>query len=444
MQESPPTSDIRRAGDRLVGGLATRFTDALRVGDGAVADAVVQDGIAAGLSAEVLQSLVIGPAMVVIGELWEARCIDIAHEHLATSISHRALITLFERQSATAVKARSRERVLLAAVEGQHHTLGLRMAADVLEGAGFDVLYLGESVPTDSLSAAVALHRPAVVGLTFGLALNVCCLAEALWGIHKVSAEIRVVLGGRAVPPEFSRAYPVLGSTVGIVSAIEAVLAGPAQQVPSVVERVRRHSTDTPPSEGRTFETDTVAAGMAQATERALDIAREQVRRAATYRDLAFRDPLTDLANRRAFDEALADVAQESSVAGALLMIDVDGFKSVNDQRGHQAGDLLLRAIANAVRRSVRPGDLAARFGGDEFAVLLPTTTMWRAREIADRIRSAVADDPEIPVTVSVGGAPLSGDARGAVLNADTALYAAKTAGRDRVNITPTPDRLRD
>ena len=114
-------------------------------------------------------------------------------------------------------------------------------------------------------------------------------------------------------------------------------------------------------------------------------------------------------------------------------MIDVDEFKAVNDERGHHEGDQLLRAIAHAITATVRPGDVAARVGGDEFAVLLPGTSVSEACVIGERIRSAVADSAVLPVSLSVGVAPLAQDSRIALLAADTALYKAKAAGRDCV-----------
>ncbi len=380
-----------------------------------------------------VQSLVIAPAMIRIGELWESRVIGVADEHLATSISHRSLIGLFQAMSSTRVRARSRERVMLAAVEGQHHVLGLRMIADVLEGAGFDVLYLGGDVPVDSLLAFVAEHRPAVAGLAFGIAADVSLLADSLWAIHELAPETRIMLGGRAVPPGLQAAgYPCVANSMEVVDVVDALLASPAQPLPVVVDLLRSDGIRRTGSREHAVEIDAVTESLAKATEEAVDIAREQVRRAETYRDLAFRDPLTDLANRRAFDDELNALAHDPDMSGALMMIDVDAFKSVNDEQGHLVGDRLLLTVGQAISDSVRQGDTAARFGGDEFAVLLPGATVALACEIGDRIRSAVTDRTK-SISVSVGIAALSRDSRGALLAADTALYDAKAKGRDRV-----------
>lgn len=176
-----------------------------------------------------------------------------------------------------------------------------------------------------------------------------------------------------------------------------------------------------------------MAQRMSLATEQAVDLAREHVRRSQAYRELAFRDPLTGMANRRAFEDELVSVTHQGSADAAVMMIDVDKFKTVNDTRGHDAGDELLRAIARAISDSVRPSDVAARVGGDEFAILLPATTIELACEIGERVRAAVDDSSLLPVSLSIGVAPLAKDSRVALLAADTALYKAKAAGRNCV-----------
>jgi diguanylate cyclase (GGDEF)-like protein len=159
---------------------------------------------------------------------------------------------------------------------------------------------------------------------------------------------------------------------------------------------------------------------------------------------LALTDPLTKLANRRAFDESLARevaLATRHGKALSLLLLDIDHFKSVNDTLGHPAGDDVLSSLGLLLARQGRRGDVAARFGGEEFAVILPETTGERACVAAERLRKAVAAAPlgarvRVPVTVSIGAATLGvpgGDADSLVAAADAALYRAKSAGRNRV-----------
>lgn len=165
----------------------------------------------------------------------------------------------------------------------------------------------------------------------------------------------------------------------------------------------------------------------------------------AALADLARRDALTGLANRRAFEEALQREvarARRSGGALALVVLDIDHFKLVNDTYGHAAGDAVLSEVAARAQRALRAEDLLARIGGEELAALLPGATLAAAAEVAERIRHAVsgsafrAGDDAIAVTVSLGCAALAADEREAaalLARADARLYDAKHAGRNRV-----------
>lgn len=155
-------------------------------------------------------------------------------------------------------------------------------------------------------------------------------------------------------------------------------------------------------------------------------------------------DHLTGLFNRRHLDDALTSVLASSrrhSFPVAVLILDVDHFKSVNDRHGHDVGDLVLQRVATALAEGVREEDLVGRWGGEEFLVLAPYTDVEGAQVLAERLRGAVADTTtgtEVPVTVSVGGAVAvePGTSAGALLRtADRLLYAAKDAGRDRAEV---------
>lgn len=160
-------------------------------------------------------------------------------------------------------------------------------------------------------------------------------------------------------------------------------------------------------------------------------------------------DGLTGLSNRRYLDERAGHEwsrAARHQTTMSALMIDVDHFKLFNDTRGHLAGDDVLKLVATTVRESAtRPGDLAARFGGEEFIVLLPTTTVAGARHVGERIRARIealhiahgAPGAGSHVTVSVGCAatvPVHEESALVLIeSADRALYEAKSAGRNRV-----------
>lgn len=156
----------------------------------------------------------------------------------------------------------------------------------------------------------------------------------------------------------------------------------------------------------------------------------------------ALHDPLTGLANRAAFQrrlDALQAVGLRAHPA-ALLMLDLDRFKPVNDQFGHAAGDALLQALASVLQGRVRPGDLVARLGGDEFAVLLERCAPEAARRIAQELLEGVRalrvpwQDAELQVGVSIGLAALAHEQLADWLaEADAACYAAKAAGRNTV-----------
>jgi diguanylate cyclase (GGDEF)-like protein len=118
-------------------------------------------------------------------------------------------------------------------------------------------------------------------------------------------------------------------------------------------------------------------------------------------------------------------------------MIDVDEFKQVNDTRGHDTGDQLLRRVGSVITQTIRPEDFAARIGGDEFAAILLGAHLGNASAVADRVRRAIAAKITPAVTVSIGVALLADDARATMLAADSALYEAKVAGRNRVAATP-------
>src|SRR5216683_3864930 len=166
---------------------------------------------------------------------------------------------------------------------------------------------------------------------------------------------------------------------------------------------------------------------------------------------MALTDDLTGLYNRRyvfAHLNELLGRMTEGSGGTALMLVDVDHFKQVNDRYGHPAGDAVLRQIADRAVRQVRSVDLVGRLGGEEFVVVMPETSLGGAVVVAERLRAAVADEPfipqgtsaKLPITISIGIA-MTGEGSDTMetllKRADDALYAAKNAGRNRVITLP-------
>jgi diguanylate cyclase (GGDEF)-like protein len=171
---------------------------------------------------------------------------------------------------------------------------------------------------------------------------------------------------------------------------------------------------------------------------------REREEAVAKLREYADRDGLTGIANRRFFESRLADeFARWQRYGGELsvLLFDLDHFKKINDQFGHVAGDAVLRVMAQRVSDVVRKQDVFGRFGGEEFALLLPCTPLGDALNVAEKIRRTIGEEPVevqgvvVPVTASVGAAaarPGSPGYDGIINEADAALYRAKRQGRNR------------
>jgi diguanylate cyclase (GGDEF)-like protein len=163
---------------------------------------------------------------------------------------------------------------------------------------------------------------------------------------------------------------------------------------------------------------------------------------------VANRDSLTGLYNHRSFYERAEEEVDRARGGGrrlSLLMIDIDHFKKYNDTLGHLRGDLVLREAAQLLKDNIRPGDIACRYGGDEFAVLCPGADKGAAREVGERLRASAeharfyqVDTLGCQVTFSIGVATFPDDTdnyRGLVELADGALYISKKRGRNRVTV---------
>jgi diguanylate cyclase (GGDEF)-like protein len=164
---------------------------------------------------------------------------------------------------------------------------------------------------------------------------------------------------------------------------------------------------------------------------------------AETFARAAAVDPVSSLFNRRHFETRLEEEVQRASrhrTDLALVMLDLDDFKGINDRFGHLAGDVMLREIAEILHRSVRRFDVCARYGGEEFAILMPGASSEMAATTAERIRARIAEhrsahagEPQITISVGVASAWSGVSGWELLAAADHALYVAKHAGKNRV-----------
>jgi diguanylate cyclase (GGDEF)-like protein len=188
-----------------------------------------------------------------------------------------------------------------------------------------------------------------------------------------------------------------------------------------------------------------------------LSMAFANLRLRDSLREMSIRDPLTGLFNRRYMEETLnreLDLAARNNGHMSILVVDIDQFKAFNDTHGHEAGDAILQAVGEVLARYSRASDVACRFGGEEFIVILPNCPLEAAQLRADEIRRRISA-LRVPYrginlsgpTISCGLAafPEHGhNAQGLIHVADHALYAAKDAGRDQVAVAPLDgDRIR-
>jgi methanogenic corrinoid protein MtbC1 len=226
------SAGAENSADQEARGTASRlsrlYLDALRAADAPGAYRIASKALAGGMTVPELYQAVIAPAMHAIGELWERGALTVADEHLATALTHRVLAALRPplRVEVADGSGRSSPKgsVMLAAVEGEQHALGLRMAADVLEDAGFQTIYLGADVPTSDLLQAVSAFSPDLLALSATMPELADRLEEVSGVIRDSHPEVELLVGGQAAHRE------VRGGT--LVKDLETLFASSAASRP--------------------------------------------------------------------------------------------------------------------------------------------------------------------------------------------------------------------
>ena len=265
--------------------------------------------------------------------------------------------------------------------------------------------------------------------------------------IDPIPAARRRRLGGK--PPRFYAGVPLLspeGYALGTLCVADVRPRHLSDVQVESLELLARQTQHLLELRRMMVEQGRLLSAREQAAQTAELARAEWQRRHDALRQSASRDPLTGLLNRAGMEELLAEAlltAPSERVRYTLLLLDIDYFKQVNDRYGHLAGDEALRAVAQAVISTIRAGDIAVRYGGEEILVYLPGTSLAAATEVAHRIREAVTR-AALPfrLTVSVGvaaGDPTRDTPAQTFDRADQALYRAKQGGRDRVAVDDTP-----
>ncbi|HET7417335.1 MAG TPA: B12-binding domain-containing protein [Solirubrobacterales bacterium] len=211
-QSARADNSASRGATERAGKLARAYLEALRAADAPGAYKIASGALAEGMSLSALYQQVIAPAMYEVGRLWEKGAITVADEHLATALTHRVVAALRPPSSVGGPSGAvgGMPRAILAAVEGEQHALGLRMAADVLEDAGYQTIYLGADVPTGALLQAVDTFSPDLVGLSATMPESRKLLEDAVARIRKGHPHLQLLIGGRASrSPRIDEGTPV-------------------------------------------------------------------------------------------------------------------------------------------------------------------------------------------------------------------------------------------
>jgi methanogenic corrinoid protein MtbC1 len=211
----------------LAEALSERFGLALIDGDAAAAERVAREGVDEGLTHAQVDEAVIAPALHRVGLLWERGEIGVAHEHMATQITLRVMAML--RELFRVARERAEDRVMLAAVEGEQHVVGLQMASELLEEAGYDSVLLGPDVPTGALADVVDEHKPQIVALTATMSSSLAKVPPVLAAVKDASPATGVIVGGRFGRGRLPEAHEVTFTTtvIDVVELADALVRRP-------------------------------------------------------------------------------------------------------------------------------------------------------------------------------------------------------------------------
>lgn len=316
-------------------------------------------------------------------------------------------------------------------------------------------------IAASGLSAAAWLtaRRAVVPAEPIGLATLVIVFAVALLGLVVMPdgrvlgvAQLAIILVGVGLFLPWDRRWHITGVGVSVTMAIGFII-GPLAGVFSAADRL-----DLLAGVVMAGAVSLIGHGMWQGRLRSMLTQQFELRHLSRYaqrqeahvtelnRELnhvARHDSLTGVGNRLALDEAIARLLDQGDrlrpLPFALVLFDIDHFKTYNDEHGHLAGDAALGRLGQVLRRATRGNDLAFRYGGEEFLLLLPEVNLPAAMAVAERVRTAVANGSGgLPRFTVSGGVALCDPADGRdpeplLRRADTALYLAKRAGRDRI-----------
>lgn len=190
-------NDSRELRSGIVGELERAFAAALLAGDEIAAETTIREAMDARLTAAEIDEGVIAPALWLLGALWERGEISVADEHLATEIALRVLA--LQREADRVAQSRRGNRVLLATPAGERHVVALRMASNLLSGAGYWIVMLGADVPAEALVAGVLRHRPDVICMSLTMPAGTVELTDAILQVQCAWPEAQFVVGGRGL-----------------------------------------------------------------------------------------------------------------------------------------------------------------------------------------------------------------------------------------------------